>query len=191
MFPAALIDRARGSAEDIKAGQGAFAVLVIIMLAIPWIVLPQLYGERLAALENKLASETALVFDYRAKLQAASQRAAGQIDELSALVADLQNHLLEEKEKLAALERQPRDEQNLYEDNAPIARARDPRIDLAAKNVTFPSVTSGTLLTADKFYQYRKWKSAWGGSQSYRMIDDGAVPKFAYSHLICRIVGVR
>jgi hypothetical protein len=161
------------------------------MLAIPWIVLPRLYGERLAALEDKLVSETALVSDYRAKLQAGSQRAAGQIDKLSALVANLQNQLFEKEKKLVALERQPRDEQKLYEDKAPIALARDPRIDLAAKNVTFLSVTSGTPLTADKFYEYRNWKLACGGSQSYRVIDDGAVPKFAYSHLICRIVGVR
>jgi hypothetical protein len=187
----AVIDRARGSANDIKAGRGAFVVLALIMLAIPWIVLPRLYGERLAALENKLASETALVADYRAKLQAAPPQAAAQIDKLTDLVADLQNHLHEEKEKLAAFERQRRDAENLYEDGTPIALARDPRIDQAAKSVTFPSVMSGKLLTADKFYEYRNWKLACGGSQSYSVIDDGAVPKYGYSHLLCRIVGPR
>ena len=187
-------DRLRTNIAAVRAAPVVFVLAAVVAFAIPAVAVSRIYGERLALLENKLALEAALAAEYRAKLRAeAPERTAAEVEKLTALAADLRQRLTAQNEKIAALEQHRNDGQRLYADGTPIALVRDPQIDLADRKVTFPSVTAGMLLAADKSYRYQDWKLACGGSQSYSVIDEGggAAPEFAYSHLVCRIVGGR
>jgi hypothetical protein len=190
-FLAGMIDRARANAGGVKAAPEAFAVLAIIAFAIPYFAVRQSYGERLAVVETRLVAQETLLADYRDKLRGASQ-AAGRIEKLSALATDLQKQLNDQKRKVVvAADNRGRDPQRLYAHDSPVALVRDPQVDLAQKKVTFPAVTSETLLAMDRPYEYQNWKLWCGGTQSYSALDDGAAPEFLYSHLTCRIVGDR
>src|SRR6516164_224054 len=90
-FLARVVDRARVNADGVSAAPEAFVVLAIVAFGIPCFALRQSYGERLAVLESKLATQQALVADYRTKLRGAfAQQAAAQVEELSALAAGVQ-----------------------------------------------------------------------------------------------------
>jgi hypothetical protein len=184
------IGRARANGGAAKAAPAAFAALAVVVFGLSYFAVRHSYGERLSGLEARLASQEALLADYRTRLrQAAPGQAAAQIKRLTLLAADLQSRLDAANGKLAASADRLRDPQHLYEDNSPIARVHDPKVDLSGQTVTFPLVTSGVLLATDKPYQYRQWKLICGGTQSYSAQGTGAAPEFDYSHLICRIVG--
>jgi hypothetical protein len=191
-FVASVVDRVRANADAVRAAPEAFIIVAIAALAIPCIAIPRHFGGRFATLQSNLAVQAALAADYRAQLrEAAPEEAAARIGRLTALTASLQKRLYDADEKIAALQRGRRDARRLYADDSPIATVEDPKVDAAHGRVTFPLVTSGSLLSVDRPYEYRDWKLACGGSQSYSVVDDTAAPEFSYSHLICRIVGVR
>jgi hypothetical protein len=189
---AGMVGRARANAGGVKAAPEAFVLLAIVAFGIPYFGSQQSYGERLAVLEGKLASQEARLADYHSKLKGASpEQATAQIEKLTALTADLQRQLNAEKNKTVSVDSRVRDPQRLYERDKPVALVQDPKVDMAAKKVTVPVVRSGILLAMDRPYEYQEWKLACGGIQSYSELDDGAAPEFSYSHLICKIVGNR
>jgi hypothetical protein len=187
---AAIIGRAKANWTAVKAAPEALVALAIVTFGLSYLSARHSYDERLAVLESGLASREALLADYRTRLRGASpEQAAAQIQRLGRLAADLQNRLDAEKTKLAAAALRVRDPQQLYEDDNPVARVHDPKVDLAGQTVTFPLVTSGVLLATDRPYRYQKWKLICGGTQSYSTQGSGGGTEFDYSHLICRIVG--
>ena len=181
-FLARVVDRARVNADGVSAAPEAFVVLAIVAFGIPCFALRQSYGERLAVLESKLATQQALVADYRTKLRGAfAQQAAAQVEELSALAAGVQ---APGKDR----DHRTRDPQRLYADDTPVAWVAAPTINADEKTLTFPEVTAVALLATDRPYEYKNWKVSCGGTQSYSAL---GTREFSYSHLICKIVADR
>jgi hypothetical protein len=96
--------------------------------------------ERLAALDDRIASQERLLAEYRVKLKGA-EKAATQVENLTRSLAEAQEGLREAKSKLTSIEKQPRDPRRLYEGYNPIALPQDPKVDLEKKKITFPSST--------------------------------------------------
>jgi hypothetical protein len=179
-FLARVVDRARVNADGVSAAPEAFVVLAIVAFGIPCFALRQSYRERLAVLESKLATQQALLADYRAKLRGAfAQQAAAQIEELTAMAAGTRG-----KDR----DHRTRDPQRLYADDVPVAWVAAPTVNSDEKTLTFPEVTAVMLLATDRPYEYKNWKLSCGGTQSYSAL---GTREFSYSHLICKIVGDR
>jgi hypothetical protein len=179
---ARVVDRARANADGVGAAPEAFVVLAIVAFGIPCLALRQSYGERLAVLESQLATQQALLADYRTKLRAASAApAAAPIEEPTA------GTQAGGKDR----DRRTRDPQRLYRDDMPVALVAEPTVNGEEKTLTFPEVTAGMLLATDRPYQYKNWKLSCGGAQFYSARGHGAGREFSYSHLICKIVGER
>jgi hypothetical protein len=180
-----MVDRARANAGGVSAAPEAFVALAIVAFGIPCFALRQSYGERLVVLEGKLATQQALLADYRAKLRGASAgQAAAQIEELTALAAGM-------RARAKDGDHQARDPQRLYAADAPVALVAAPTVNSDEKTLTFPEVTAVTLLATDRPYEYKNWKLSCGGTQSFRALGDGAAREISYSHLVCKIVGDR
>jgi hypothetical protein len=181
-FLARVVDRARANADGVGAAPEAFVLLAIVTFGIPCFVLRQSFGERLAVLEIKLATQQALLADYRTRLRAASAaEAAPPIEEpaAGAPAGDRDG------------DRRTRDPQRLYADDIPVALVAAPAVNADEKTLTFPEVIAGMLLATDRPYQYKNWKLSCGGAQFYSAPRDEATREFSYSHLICKIVGER
>ena len=179
---ARVVDRARANADGVGAAPEAFVVLAIVAFGIPCLALRQSYGERLAVLESQLATQRALLADYRTKLRAASAApAAAQIEEPTPGT------------QAGGKDRDPqtRDPQRLYRDDNPVALVAEPTVNAEEKTLTFPEVTARILLATDRPYQYKNFKLSCGGAQFYSARGHGAAREFSYSHLICKIVGER
>jgi hypothetical protein len=189
-FPTRIVDRAVANARVIRRAPEAVALAGIIMLGLAYFAFQHFHRERVAVLNDRIASQERLLADYRTKLKGAEQ-AADQIENLTGSLAETQKSLSEVKNKLASVEKRSRDPRRLYEDNSPIALTQDPKIDLDKKMITFPVVNAGVILGTNKIYEFHDWKLACGGTQLYNMIDDGAAREFSYSPLTCKIVGNR
>jgi hypothetical protein len=148
------------------------------------------HQERLAVLNDRIASQERVLAEYRTKLKGAEE-AATQIENLTRWLAETQESLREAKSKPISVEKQSRDPRRLYEGNIPIALAQDPKVDLEKKKITFPIVSAVVMLGTNKVYEFHDWKLACGGTQMYNMVNDDAAREFSYSPLICRIVGNR
>jgi hypothetical protein len=187
-----IIDRAVANARVIRGAPEAVALVGIITLGLCYFPLQHFHRERVASLNDRIASQERLLADYRTKLKGATpNEAAAQIEKLTGLLADTQKSLSEAKRKPVSVENRSRDPRRLYEDNNPIALTQDPKIDLDRKKITFPVVNAAVILGTNKVYQFQEWKLACGGTQLYNMIDDGGAREFSYSPLTCKIVGNR
>jgi hypothetical protein len=78
------------------------------------------HRERVAALNDRIASQERLRADYRTQLKGAEE-AAAQIEKLTSLLAKAQESLREAKTTPVSIEKQSRDPRRLYEGNNPIA----------------------------------------------------------------------
>ena len=186
-----VLDRVRSNFAGIRAAPAAL-LLLMVAIGVSYLALQRVQGEHLAVLENKIAEREALIGEYRSKLNGATpQQAADEIDKLKKTLADAQRDLNEAKTKAASLDVRPRDPRSLYDGDNPIARVKDPKIDLNIKKITFPVVTSSVILGINKSYQFQNWKLACGSTQLYNTLRNGAEPEFSYSPLTCKIVGNR
>jgi hypothetical protein len=187
-----IIDRAVTNARVIRGAPEAIALLAIITLAVSYFAFQHLHHERVAALNDRIASQERLVADYRAKLRGATpDETAAQIEKLTSLLAEAQKSLREAKSKPAPVESRSRDPRRLYEDDNPIAEVQDPKLDLDNNRITFPIVNSTAILAINKPYEFRNWKLACGSTRLYNMANNGAQYDYSYSPLICKIVGSR
>jgi hypothetical protein len=185
-FLARLVERVRANAAGVEAAPEAFVVLAVIAFGLPCLALQHSYGERVAELQSKLATQQALLADHRAKLRAASSTrdVAAQTEEPRPLAAGMQAR---GKDR----DRRTRDLERFYADDIPVALVAAPPVNSDEKTLTFPEITSATLLATDRPYQYKNWILSCGGAQSYSTRGGGATRQFSYSHLICKIVGDR
>jgi hypothetical protein len=188
---AGIIDRVVANARVIRGAPEAIALVGIITLGVSYFALQHFHPERVAALNDRIASQERLLTDYRTKLRGATpDEAATLIEKLTGLLAEARKSLSETTKPVSEQARS-RDPRRLYEDNNPIALTQDPKIDLEKKKITFPVVNAGVILASNKVYQFQDWKLTCGGTQLYNMIDDGGAREFSYSSLTCRIVGTR
>jgi len=104
--------------------------------------------------------------------------------------AETQKSLGEAKRKPVSVENRSRDPRQLYEDDNPIAKVQDPKLDLENKRIIFPVFNSATIL-GTKFYEFRHWKLACGSTRFYNMVANGSGYDYSYSPLTCKIVGNR
>jgi hypothetical protein len=179
-----MVERAQANADGVSAAPEAFVVLTIIAFAIPCLVLRQSYQEHLAALEGKLATQQALLADYRSRLRGASTgEAAAQSEEPRASAGT--------RARGKDRDDRTRDPQRLYAGDLPVALVAAAPVNSDDKTVTFPEITARGLLAMDQPYEYKNWKLSCGGVQSYSVLGAGAAREFSYSHLICKIVGDR
>ena len=189
-FPTRIIHRVVANARVVRWAPEAVALVGIITLGGSYFAFQHFHRERVAALNDRVASQERLLADYRTRLKAAEE-AAAQIEKLTSSLAETQKSLSEAKGKLASVEKRSRDPRRLYEDNNPIALTQDPKIDLEKKKITFPIVNAAVILGTNKVYEFHDWRLACGGTQLYNMIGDGTVREFSYSPLTCKIVGNR
>jgi hypothetical protein len=187
---ARIIDRVVANARVIRRAPEAVALVGIITLGVSLFAFQHFHRERVAALNDRIASQERLLADYRTKLNGAEE-AAAQIEKLTSSLAETQRSLSEAKSKLVSVEKRSRDPRRLYEDNNPIALTQDPKIDLDKKIVRFPVVNAGVILGTNKVYEFHDWKLACGGTQLYSAISDGSGYEYSYSPLTCKIVGSR
>ncbi len=189
---ARIADRMMANARVAKGAPEVLALLGIITLGLSYLVLQEFHRERLAVLNDRIASQEALLGEYRTKLKGATpEQAASQIDQLTKLLGDTQKALNDVKNRVTSLEKLPRDPRQLYKDNSTMAIVQDPKIDLDKKTVMFPAVTSKVLLGNDKIYEFQDWKLACGGTRLYNAVSTGETHEFNYSPLTCKIVGNR
>jgi hypothetical protein len=187
-----MIDRAVANVRVIREAPETIALTAILAIGTSYFSFEQFYRERLAALNDRIASQERLLTDYRTKLRGATpDEAVTQIEKLTSLLADTQKSLNETKSEPASVDNRSRDPRRLYEDNNPIALVKDPKLDLDKKKITFLGVNSGVLLGASKSYEFQNWKLACGGTQLYNAASDGAAHEFSYSPLTCKILGNR
>ena len=189
-FPTRIIDRVVANARVVRWAPEAVALVGIITFGGSYFAFQNFNRERVAALNDRVASQERLLADYRTRLKVAAE-AAAQIEKLTSSLAETQKSLSEAKGKLASVEKRSRDPRRLYEDNNPIALTQDPKIDLEKKKITFPIVNAAVILGTNKVYEFHDWRLACGGTQLYNMIGDGAAREFSYSPLTCKIVGNR
>ena len=147
---ARIADRIVANARVVRGAPEALAFLGIMTLGFSYLVLQQFHRERLAALNDRIASQEVMLGKYRTKLKGATpEQAAAQIEQLTNLLGDTHKVLNELKSRLASTESLPRDPRRLYQDNDIIALTQDPKVDLDKKTVMFPAVTSQVLLGSD------------------------------------------
>lgn len=186
-----IVDRAVANARVIQGAPEAVVLVGIIILGVSYFILQHFHRERVAAFNDRIASQEQLLADYRTKLRGATpDDVAVQIEKLTNLLAETQNSLSESK-KAVSVNYRSRDPRRLYEDNNPIAVVQEPTVDLDKKRVTFPIVNAAVLLGINKVYEFQNWKLACGGTQLYSSISDGGGHEFSYSPLTCKIVGSR
>ena len=191
-FAARLHDRALANARGVRAAPEVFLLLAVITFGVSYFAFRQVQGERLAVLENRVASQEALLADYRTKANGATQEeAAAQIEKLTTMLADAQKELDAAKTKSASLDGPSRDPHQLYDDDNPIALVGDPMVDVDNKKITFPLVTSNVILGINKSYQFQDWKLTCGGTRLYNAVRNGAAREFSYAPLTCKIIGSR
>jgi uncharacterized coiled-coil protein SlyX len=181
-----IIDRAVANARAIRGAPEGIVLVVLMGIGISGFGF-QHYRERLADLNERLASQDRLLTEYRTKLTDAGT----QIEKLTAALADVEKRLRAAMAMPRSVEDRSRDPESLYEDNSAIAKVQGPKIDLDQKRITFPAVDSVNLLQTNKLYEFQNWKLACGGTRLYNMISDGASREFSYSPLTCKIVGSR
>src|SRR6516225_1738005 len=181
-----IIDRLVANARAIRGAPEAVSLVVVVAVGTSSFGFRH-YRERLADLNERLASQDRLLIEYRTKLTDGGT----QIEKLTAALADVEKRLRAAKAIPGSVEDRSRDPKSLYEDNNAIAQVQDPKIDLDQKRITFPSVNSANLLQTNKLYEFQNWKLACGGTRLHNMISDGASREFSYSHLTCKIVGSR
>jgi hypothetical protein len=191
-FLAPIVNRFVANARVVRGTPEAIVITIIAAIGMTYFVLQHFHRERVAALNDRIASKERLLTDYRTKLHgAAPDEAAAKIEKLTSLLADAQTNLIAAKSKPVTVENRPRDPRRLYEDEKPIALVSDPKIVLDKKRITFPAVNAEALLGANKTYEYQDWKLSCGGAQLYSMISDGSRNEYSYSPLTCKIVGSR
>jgi hypothetical protein len=181
-----IIDRAAANARAIRGAPEGIILLVLVGIGIAGFGF-QHYRERLADLDQRLASRDRLLTQYRTKLTETGTR----IEKLTTALADAEKSLRTVRDRPRSVENRSRDPGSLYEDNNPIAKIQDPKIDLDLKRITFPVVNSTNLLQTNKLYEFQNWKLACGATRLYNMVTDGASHDFSYSPLTCKIVGGR
>jgi hypothetical protein len=187
-----IVDRAVANARVIRHAPEAVAIVGIMVLGVCYFAFQQYHRERVAPLDDRIASQERLLADYRTKLNGATpEEAARQIQKLRSLLAETQKSLNEAKTNPVSVENRSRDPRRLYDENNPVALTEEPKVDLEKKKITFPVVNAATILASNKVYQFQDWKLACGGTQLYSMINDGAAREFSYSPLTCKIVGNR
>ena len=177
-----MVERARANADGVSAAPEAFVVLAIVAVGIPCLVLRQSYGERLTVLQGKLATQQALLAEYRTRLRGASTGEAAAPAEKPSASAGI-------KTRGEDRDHRTLDPQQLYADDLPVALVAAPPVNSDKKTLTFPQITARGLLATDRPYEYKNWKLSCGGVQSYSVLHAGAAREFSYSHLICKIVG--
>jgi hypothetical protein len=189
---AQIIDRVVANARVIRGAPEAIALTALVAAGISYFGSLQIHRERVAALDETIASQERLLSDYRTKLKGATPgEVASQIEKLTRLLADVQKSLSLTTSEPVSVENRSPDPRQLYEDNKPIALVRDPRVDLDKKKITFPEVNVEVLLAANKTYEFQGWKLACGGTQLYSTINDGSGSRYSYSPLTCKIRGIR
>ena len=185
-------DRVAANARLVVGAPAAFTLLGITALAVSYLLLQEFQRDRLAALNDRIASQEVQLSKYRAKLEEAIPEAtAAQIEQLTHRLSDTEKALGDVRSRLASLENLPRDPRKLYQDNSIIASVQDPKVDLDKKTVTFPTVTSQILLNNDRLYEFRSWKIVCGGTRIYNTVGAGVAHEFSYSPLNCKIMGNR
>ena len=190
---ACFFDRVRKNASVIAGAPEAFALTAIIVFGISYFALEQFHRERLAVLNDRVASQEALLTEYRTKLKGATpEEAANEIAQLKITLRDTQARLDNGvKNKPVALETPARDPLRLYQDNTAMAFVQEPKFDFDNKTVTFAAVTSRMLLGINKSYEFRDWKLICGGTKVYGDVHNGGMHEFSYSPLTCKIAGNR
>ena len=85
-------------------------------MACPIFLLQRVHQERLAALNDRIASQELLLSEYRTKLKGATAgEAAAQIADLTKRLDGVQKNLDETRAKLALLDNPPHDPHRLYQ----------------------------------------------------------------------------
>ena len=181
-----VIDRLVANTRAIRGAPEAIVLVMIVGIGITGFGFRH-YRERLADLNGRLASQDRLLTEYRTKLTEAET----QVGKLTTTLADAEKSLRAEKDTPRSVENHSRDPGSLYDNNNPIARVNDPKIDLDQKRIMFPVVNSANLLQTNKLYEFQNWKLTCGGTRLYSMVADGASRDFSYSPLTCKIVGSR
>jgi hypothetical protein len=185
-------DRVMAGARGVRGAPVAFVLPGIMALGLGYLALQEFHRQRLAVLNDQIASQEGLLREYRTKLNGASPgQAAIQIEQLTNQLGDTQKVLNELRNRVTSLEKQPRDPRRLYRGNSTMALVEEPKVDLEKKTVMFPSVTAEALLANDKIYEFQNWKLACGGTRLYNTVSTGAAHEFNYSPLTCKIVGSR
>ena len=191
-YVARVLDRASANVGALRMALEAFLLAAVVLVGIFYFVSYQSYRERLALFSDKMASNQAMLSEYRAKLKGATPaEAATQIERLTTLLAASQKDLSEMQNKSTSSDGRPRDPHRLYADNAPIAVVQDPTVDLDRKTITFPTATSDIILGINQSYEFQNWRLACGGTRLYNSIRDATARAFSYSPLTCKIVGSR
>jgi hypothetical protein len=187
------VDRVRKNASVIAGAPEAFGLMAIIVFGTSYFALEQFHRERLAVVNDRVASQEALLTEYRMKLKGATpEEAANQIAQLKITLGDIQTRLDNgAKNNSVALENSARDSIHLYQNNTAVASVQQPKFDFDNKTVTFPKVTSRMLLGINKSYEFRDWKLICGGTRVYGDLRNGAAHEFSYSPLTCKIAGNR
>jgi hypothetical protein len=191
-FVARILDRVVTNARAIRRAPEVVALVGIITLGVSSSVFQHFHRERVAALNDTIASQERLLADYRTQLKGAEE-AAAQIEKLTSSLAETQRSLNAAKTTPlpVSVENRSRDPRRLYDDNKSVALVRDPKVDLDKKKITFPAVNAEALLGVNKTYEFQDWKLACGGTQLYSMINDGSGSQYSYSPLTCKITGIR
>jgi uncharacterized coiled-coil protein SlyX len=191
-FVARILDRVVANARVIRGAPEAVALVGIITLGISYFAFQHFQRERLAVLNERIASQEGLLTGYRAKLNGATpEEAAAQIEQLTNRLAETQKNLDETKSRLTSVENRPRDPLRLYKGNRAIAQVQDPKVDLGKKIITFPAATSAVFLEMNSSYEFQNWKLACGGTRLYNTANYGVAQEFSYSPLTCKILGNR
>ena len=186
------LDRALANAGALRTVFEAFLLAVILFAGIAYFASHHSHQERVALLSDKLASDEAVLAEYRLKLNGATPaEAATHIERLTDQIAALQTDVSERPNKLAARDNQPRDPHRLYEDNNPIARVEPPQVDLDRRVIVFPMVTSDIILGINQSYEFQDWKLACGGTRLYNSIKGATAGAYSYAPLTCKIMGHR
>jgi uncharacterized coiled-coil protein SlyX len=184
-------DRVAANARLVVGAPMAFTLLGITALAVSYLLLQEFQRDRLAALNDRIASQEVQLSKYREKLEEAIPKAtAAQIEQLTHRLSDTEKALAEVRSRLASLDL-TRDPRGLYQDNSIIASAQDAKVDLDKRTVTFPTVTSQILLSNEKLYEFQGWKIVCGGTRVYNTVGYGVAHEFSYSPLNCKIMGNR
>jgi hypothetical protein len=191
-FLAPMTDRIAANVRVIRGAPEAIALAALVAAGISYFGSLQLHRERVATLNETIASHERLLSDYRTKLKGATpDEVASQIEKLTRLLADAQKSLSLTTSQPVSVENRSRDPRRLYEDNKPIALVSDPKVDLDKKKITFPTVNAEALLGVNKTYEFQGWKLACRGTQLYSTINDSSGGQYSYSPLTCKITGIR
>ena len=90
-FLARITDRGAANARVIRRAPEAVALMGIIVVGVSYVGFQNFHRERVATLNDTIASQERLLADYRTKLKGATpEEAAAQIEKLTRLLADTQ-----------------------------------------------------------------------------------------------------